>query len=106
MDKKTLFNNALAALVDFAADMDNKITSEHVKSHFQGLIDDDSQYNFIYDYLSVNKITITDLELSSCQYTTEDNDGNAPLNHNMDSEEELLFIKMYMDEITSITPEG
>lgn len=64
MDKKTEFNNALTELVSFATSKGNKITIEDVKSHFNGLIDDASQYQLIYDYLSVNKIEIDGLEPS------------------------------------------
>lgn len=59
MDKKTAFNEALSELVSFATANGNKITMGEVKSHFDGLIDDDSQYRFIYDYLTVNKIEVT-----------------------------------------------
>lgn len=113
MDKKTLFNNALAALVDFASSKENKITIAQVKSHFQGLIDDDSQYNFIYDYLAVNKISVIDLNdmqnpddynNASNLYTADTGDSDPFIEHSVDSEEELSFVKMYMDEISSIMP--
>ena len=42
MDKKTLFNNALTKLVEFAATKENKIAISDVKSFFDGIIDDDS----------------------------------------------------------------
>ena len=108
MDKKQLFNEALTSLVEFSAVKGNKITMEDVKLHFKDLIDDESQYHFIYDYLAVNKITIegfnpnTDrpdsldeskvvspkVEKSQSAITTE-------------SEEELAFIEMYMQDLQS-----
>ena len=58
MDKKTLFNNALTEFVSFAAAKGNKVTVNDIKSHFDGFIEDESQYQFIYDYMTVNKIEI------------------------------------------------
>ena len=51
MDKKLLFNEALTSLVDFAAANANHVTMDDVKLYFKDLIDDDSQYQFIYKYL-------------------------------------------------------
>ena len=58
MDKKLLFNEALTSLVDFAAANANHVTMDDVKLYFKDLIDDDSQYQFIYDYLALNKVEI------------------------------------------------
>lgn len=109
MDKKTEFNNALTELVSFATSKGNKITIEDVKSHFNGLIDDASQYQLIYDYLSVNKIEIDGLEPSEknfFEYGYSDSDISAQVarNENKESKEELEFIKMYMSDINAITP--
>ena len=58
MDKKILFNEALTSLVDFAAANANHVTMDDVKLYFKDLIDDDSQYQFIYDYLALNKVEV------------------------------------------------
>ena len=58
MDKKAQFNEALTSLVDYAATKGNEITQEDVKVFFKDLIDDESQYGFINDYLSLNKIKV------------------------------------------------
>ena len=58
MDKKLLFNEALTSLVDFAAANANHVTMDDVKLYFKDLIDDDSQYQFIYDYLALNKVEV------------------------------------------------
>lgn len=109
MDKKTEFNNALTELVSFATSKGNKITIEDVKSHFNGLIDDASQYQLIYDYLSVNKIEIDGLEPSEKNffesgYSDSDISAQVARNENKESKEELEFIKMYMSDINAITP--
>ena len=61
MDKKLLFNEALTSLVDFAAANANHVTMDDVKLYFKDLIDDDSQYQFIYDYLALIKLRLRDL---------------------------------------------
>lgn len=109
MDKKTEFNNALTELVSFATSKGNKITIEDVKSHFNGLIDDASQYQLIYDYLSVNKIEIDGLEPSEKNffesgYSDSDISAQVARDENKESKEELEFIKMYMSDINAITP--
>lgn len=109
MDKKTEFNNALTELVSFATSKGNKITIEDVKSHFNGLIDDASQYQLIYDYLSVNKIEIDGLEPSEKNffesgYSDSDISAQVAKDENKESKEELEFIKMYMSDINAITP--
>lgn len=108
MDKKTLFNEALTKLVSFATSNSNKVTMEEVKSHFQGLIDDDSQYQLIYDYLSVNKIEIegftpSDENLFESQNSDAVISKQFTKNENNESKEELEFIKMYMSDMENIS---
>lgn len=104
MDKKTLFNEALTKLVSYATTKGNQVTMEEVKSHFQGLIDDDSQYQLIYDYLSVNKIEIEGFTPSDENFF-EPKDSDAVIsaqfsrNENNESKEELEFVKMYMNDM-------
>lgn len=109
MDKKTEFNKVLTELVSFATSKGNKITIEDVKSHFKGLIDDASQYQLIYDYLTVNKIEIDGLEPSEenffgSEYSDSDISAQVARDENKESKEELEFIKMYMSDMNSITP--
>ena len=48
MDKKVLFNETLTSLVEFAAVNYNEITMDDVKTYFKDLVEDESQYQFIY----------------------------------------------------------
>ena len=105
MDKKLLFNEALTSLVDFAAANANHVTMDDVKLYFKDLIDDDSQYQFIYDYLALNKVEIEgftppannpladDAPETSADKTISE---TASVSNHVESEEELSFIKMYM----------
>ena len=99
MDKKLLFNEALTSLVDFAAANANHVTMDDVKLYFKDLIDDDSQYQFIYDYLALNKVEIEGFTPPANNPLADD----APeTSADVESEEELSFIKMYMEEMEAL----
>lgn len=106
MDKKILFQKALTSLVEYAATKHNHITMEEVKQHFTDLIDDDSQYLFIYDYLATNKIEVEGFHCSALNLS--DNSTNHALQDSdtaiLESEEELTFIRMYMSDLEMIEP--
>ena len=107
MDKKTMFNEALAKLVSYATAHDNLITMEDVKSFFNVLIDDDSQYKLIYDYLSINKIEIKGFTPSDDNIFDDSHGMNAiseniAKDENGQSQEETDFIKMYMDDMDAL----
>lgn len=114
MDNKTRFNHALTALVAFSATKGNEITMEDVKMHFKDIIEDDSQYQFIYDYLSINKIRVKGFTPTSFfDDTLEDVSSNVQLSdkefsntpHKLnESEEELSFIEMYKSDMKNIIP--
>ena len=111
MDKKLLFNEALTSLVDFAAANANHVTMDDVKLYFKDLIDDDSQYQFIYDYLALNKVEVEgftppannpladDAPETSADETISE---TASVSNHVESEEELSFIKMYMEEMEAL----
>ena len=102
-----MFNEALAKLVSYATAHDNLITMEDVKSFFNGLIDDDSQYKLIYDYLSINKIEIKGFTPSDDNIFDDSHGMNAiseniAKDENGQSQEETDFIKMYMDDMNAL----
>ena len=102
-----MFNEALAKLVSYATAHDNLITMEDVKSFFNGLIDDDSQYKLIYDYLSINKIEIKGFTPSDDNIFDDSHGMNAiseniAKDENGQSQEETDFIKMYMDDMDAL----
>lgn len=113
MDKKVLFNEALTSIVEYASKNGNKITMDDVKKFFENLIDDESQYTFINDYLAINKIEVDGFtptnSLGSSEADDSDND-NSDISANSperlvpvsESEEEIKFIEMYMDEISNV----
>lgn len=107
MDKKTLFNNALTEFVSFAAAKGNKVTVNDIKSHFDGFIEDESQYQFIYDYMTVNKIEIDGFTPSGenffeTEYSASNISAQVTRDENKESKEELEFIKMYLSDMENI----
>lgn len=104
MDKKILFNETLASLVEFAAVKNNEITMDDVKTYFKDLIEDESRYKFIYDYLAVNKIKIDGFNPSVDDNKNVTLEDNSEVSNVTESEEELAFIEMYMNEISDILP--
>lgn len=114
MDNKTRFNHALTALVAFSATKGNEITMEDVRMHFKDIIEDDSQYQFIYDYLSINRIKVKGFTPTSFfDDTLEDVSSNVQLSNKEfstspqklnESEEELSFIEMYKSDMKNIKP--
>jgi RNA polymerase primary sigma factor len=113
MDKKVLFNQALASLVEFCAANGNEITMKAVNEHFKDIIDDESQYQFIYDYLSINQINVKGFtptsffENESSDTHTESEEKNKEdlgLHKSEESEEEISFVKMYLADIEKVKP--
>lgn len=98
MDKKVLFNDALASIVEFAAANANTITMDDVKLYFGNIIEDESQYDFILEYLNANKINVEG-------YTPAVNEQvKVETTSSLESEEELTFVEMYMSELEAIPP--
>lgn len=102
MDKKILFNEALTSLVDFAAANANHVTMDDVKLYFKDLIDDDSQYQFIYDYLALNKVEVEGFTPPANNPLADDAPETVSVSNHVESEEELSFIKMYMEEMEAL----
>lgn len=124
MDKKTLFNKALADLVSFAIKNHNSVTMDQVKTYFEGLIEDDSQYSFICDYLAINKITVEGFVPSLTnifsddqpekESSSDDTTSGNPISEKSDikidessdlpevSADEMALIDMYLKDIEDI----
>lgn len=96
MDKKTLFNEALTSLVDFASANGNQVTLDDIKVYFSNIIEDENQYKFILEYLNSCKIKVEGFD--NADFST------ASPSNGLESEEELAFIEMYMSELDSIVP--
>ena len=110
MDKKLEFNDALSALIEYATVNGNEITTENVHTYFNDILDSEDKYEAVYKYLADNKIRITDLDMSTLTSKSGCNEcgDSASSEHNHDhhhgdsSEEEKMFLEMYMKELKDV----
>lgn len=106
-DKQLQFHEALAFLVE-TSDINNGIVSlDEIHQTFNGIIEDESMYQYIYDYLLENKITIQDyiphntkpgVNIQEDEQTADNTFETAPFEH----KEEQRFINMYLEEAGSL----
>ncbi|MBR3645191.1 MAG: sigma-70 family RNA polymerase sigma factor [Lachnospiraceae bacterium] len=120
------FNEALVSLVEYAGANANHVSTKDIKIYFKDFLTEDSQYQAVYDYLKASKIIIDDLpgydsisaedettlvdsslaDDTSDIYGKEDLDfSEQPIDEAkpLESEEELAFIEMYENEISTFT---
>ncbi len=111
MDKKLEFNEALSALIEFATVVNgNEVTTEIVHTYFDNILDNEEMYDAVYKYLAESKIKITDKDIPLSSSATESNDNHGSHEHHHDepSEEEKMFLEMYMkdlNDIPAVSPE-
>lgn len=104
MDKKLEFNEALSALVEYATVNGNEITTENVRTYFGSILTNDDSYDAVYKYLLDKKIKITDLDISNEPEDTQEISDDHKCHHNHDdsSEEEKMFLELYMNDLNSV----
>lgn len=104
MDKKLEFNEALSALIEFATVNGNEVSSETVHTYFDSILDNEEMYEAVYKYLGESKIKITDKDIVVEQNAAEGGCGHSEHSHCLDepSEEEKLFLEMYMKDLSDI----
>lgn len=112
MDKKQLFNEALSAIVQLASAQNNTLSLDDIHSAFEGIIEDDSLYEYIFNYLAENKITIegyintqptqnkTDSSLDS--ENASNPEDTVPADTTTDDNLERAYVEMYMEELKYI----
>lgn len=108
-EKQLQFHEALAFLVETSNINNGMVSLDEIHKTFDGIIEDESMYQYIYDYLLENKITIQDyiqhnpkntLSVSESEQSANISpSGNIPF----ENEEERKFVSMYLDEVNSHT---
>lgn len=112
--KKAKFHEALAFLIESANINDGKVTLEEIHTTFEGIIDDDTMYQLIYDYLLENKITIQGyLHNSSVIVPSEKENADetdsatdiSEIHSSTDSEDsrERNFVDMYYNDLKHVS---
>ena len=111
MDKKLEFNDALSALIEYATVNGNELTTENVHTYFDDILDSEDKFAAVYMYLADNKIRITDLDMNTLVSNSNCDDchsegataGHDHDHHHGDStEEEKMFLEMYMKELNDV----
>lgn len=109
-DKKKDFHETLAELVEYATVNGNQLTPETIHEYFQDLITEESQYEFLYDYLTSAKIKIEGYTPSKKETADKTDAKEAPSIDNLpekaarETEEALTFYRMYLDDLNALTP--
>ena len=108
MDKKLEFNEALSALIEYATVNGNQVTTDNVHDYFKDILDTEEMYEAVYKYLAESKVKIIDREDIQVAVQKE-NTASAGCSetahpHCMDelSEEEKIFLDMYMNDLGDI----
>lgn len=106
MDNQAQFTSALAALVDFAAANDNKLTKEEISNCLKDIIKDETAYGSVYDYLASQKIQIENYNSSPDNINEYQSVSDPDLSDIKISEEAEMFLDMYKKDLESIIPLG
>lgn len=113
MDKKLLFNDALASLVEFAAANANHVSKEDIHTFFNEIISDKGQYELIYKYLQESKIKVDGMDYIVSASVTKDLEEETEKEFAetkelqtkvVETEAELAFIEMYKKDLSGIPP--
>lgn len=107
-EKKSLFHEALAFLVESANINNGTLTIDEIKLALKDVITDDSMYQLVYDYLLENKISITGY-IPIAKKSTNDEEIPEVMNISeieLSTEEEDLkeksFIDMYYEDLKAV----
>lgn len=111
-NEKFLFHEALTLLIQSANINGGHITVEEINSAFDGIIDDDSKYSLIYNYLSENNITIDGYDHNSdnhsCSFASARTENVINPSDNIADTSEAdnktkIFLDMYYSDVENIS---
>ncbi|MBE5939451.1 MAG: sigma-70 family RNA polymerase sigma factor [Lachnospiraceae bacterium] len=95
--KKIDFNTALSALMELAISQGNSLTDKQIKETFDGILEDDSLYSHIYEYLKQRNVTVTDKDIAEPKVQPVTSDKPKT-----ELTEEDVFYNMYIKDISKI----
>lgn len=97
-NKQYQFHEALAFLIESANLNSGMVTMDEIHKTFENIIDDESMYQHIYNYLLENKIGIQDYLHHTV--STNDNESSEEPDTSMNKyKEDKKLVEMYLDEI-------
>ena len=101
--KKKEFNEALTELVELANVSANKLNKEQIHMYFKDILEDESKYEFIYEYLRGQKIEIEDLNEERNQETVnKEKNIDGKITKREETEEAKKIYSMYIDEVKNV----
>lgn len=103
-NKKAQFHEALSFLVESATINSGILTTDEIKSALGGLIEDESMYQLVYEYLAENKITIQGYFSYARQEDRsmdESSVSDIHISTVLDDEKEQNIVEMYLEDISS-----
>ncbi len=103
MDKKLEFNEALSALIEYATVNGNEISTETVHTYFDDILENEEMFEAVYKYLAESKIKITDKDIPITPSNINVSEHSEHTHHHDEpSEEERMFLEMYMKDLSDI----
>lgn len=103
MVNKEEFMELLKSIVEIAKTQGNTITQVEIKQHFSYIKLEDEHYDYIYEYLSANKIKVQGFIYVPSAKDTETVETQEEDNLENDNQNSLFF-NMYLQELQEIEP--
>ena len=97
---KSKFLEMLASIVEIAGTQGNTLTQEEIKEYFKGMELEAEHYDHIYAFLAENQISVKGF-LYTPPVQTEEESGAGEIS--LESKEDSKFLKMYLEDLDSIT---
>lgn len=97
-DKKAQFHDALSFLVESANINSGVLTMDEIKNALDGIIEDESMYTLVYNYLVENKIKIQGY-ISYTKNNSNESLDEISVDTKDDDIKEQNIINMYLDDV-------
>ena len=97
---KAKFLEMLGSIVEIAGTQGNTLTQEEIKEYFKGMELEAEHYDHIYAFLAENQISVKGFLYTPPVKTEESSEGETS---ETESKEDSKFLKMYLEDLESIT---
>jgi len=95
---KSKFLEMLTSIVEIARTQDNTLSQEEIKEYFKGMELEAEHYDHIYAFLAENQITV-----KGFLYTPPAEQLEVSTEEEGEAKEDSKFLKMYLEDLESIT---
>lgn len=101
MQEKIIFREMLSELKAYADTKNNVLSKEEIKEFFKNAHLTDEQYEFIYEYLGSQKITVEGYQKAVPEAEEATDKGDQAETPLQDSQEEDTFLNMYLEDLAA-----